>query len=230
MSFYDELLESTEAARTAFFSIPMVLEAAQNGVERDLYVAYLTQAYHHVRHTCPLLAHALAHCPKNDRHYREALLEYLDEEKGHEEWILNDIAHIGGDADAVRGGEGDWPVRAMLSWVYYAVQFINPYAMLGMVLVLEGTSVDIASAGADAVRRRLGMEGEERGFTYLTSHGAIDLDHLVFFQTLVNRVEGLENQQAIIDTAKMVYQLWGEMFAKLGVDAGVATDGASHAA
>ena len=152
MSFYDRLIAETQAARDTFFSIPIVLEAAQNGVGRDLYIAYLTEAYHHVRHTCPLLAHALAHCPKHDTGYRKALLEYLEEEQGHEEWILDDIAHLGGDAEAVRRGSGDWPVRAMVSWVYYAVEFLNPYSMLGMVLVLEGTSVDIASAGADAVR------------------------------------------------------------------------------
>lgn len=221
MSFYDELLAETEAARNEFFSIPIVLEAAQNGVDRNLYIAYLTEAYHHVRHTCPLLAHALAHCPKQDRVYREALLEYLDEEKGHEEWILNDIAHVGGDAEAVRDGDGDWPVRAMVAWVYYAVQYVNPYSMLGMVLVLEGTSVDIASAGADAVRRRLGMEGEQKGFTYLTSHGAIDQDHLVFFRNLVNQVEGDGNRRAVIETANMVYRLWGEMFSKLADDAGL---------
>jgi len=218
MSFYNELLAETEAARNRFFSIPIVLEAAQNGVDRDLYIAYLSEAYHHVRHTCPLLAHALAHCPKGDDVYRAALLEYLDEEKGHEEWILNDISHVGGDADAVREGEGDWPVRTMVSWVYYAVQFLNPYAMLGMVLVLEGTSVDIASAGADAVRKRLGMEGQSEGFSYLTSHGAIDQDHLVFFEKLVNTVDGSENRRAVIDTANMVYQLWGEMFSKLAAD------------
>ena len=228
MSFYNDLIAETEAARNRFFEIPIVLEAAQNGVDRDLYISYLTEAYHHVRQTCPLLAHALAHCPKDDKIYRDALLEYLDEEKGHEEWILNDISSVGGDAEAVRRGDGDWPVRAMVSWVYYAVQFENPYAMLGMVLVLEGTSVDIASAGADAVRKRLGMEGQSKGFSYLTSHGAIDQEHLVFFQKLVNTVKGTENQRAVIDTANMVYQLWGEMFSKLDVDA--QNKEASHAA
>ena len=228
MSFYNDLLAETEAARNRFFSIPIVLEAAQNGVDRGLYIAYLTEAYHHVRHTCPLLAHALSHCPKGDRIYREALLEYLDEEKGHEEWILDDISHMGGDGEAVREGEGGWPVRTMVAWVYYAVQFVNPYAMLGMVLVLEGTSVDIASAGAEAVRRKLGMEGQSNGFIYLTSHGTIDQDHLVFFEKLVNTVEGAENRRAVIDTANMVYQLWGEMFSKLAAD--VQVEGAQHAA
>ena len=181
-----------------------------------------------------MLAHTLAHCPKEDTAYRKALLEYLDEEQGHEEWILDDIAHIGGDAEAVRRGDGDWPVRAMVSWVYYAVGFLNPYSMLGTVLVLErtsvdiampakipteGTSVDIASAGADAVRKRLGMIGEQKGFSYLTSHGTLDREHIVFFQNLVNTVESEENRRAIIDTANMVYALWGEMFAKLARDA-----------
>ena len=82
MSFYDTLLQETQAARDAFFSIPIVLEAAQNGVDRDLYIAYLTEAYHHVKHTCPLLAHALAHCPKGDRTYRSAFWNIFPKSKG----------------------------------------------------------------------------------------------------------------------------------------------------
>lgn len=215
VSYYETLIEATKPARDAFLSTPAVLEAATNGADLPLYLSYLAQAYHHVRHTCPLLAHALAHCPKSDGVYRDALLSYLAEEQGHEAWILDDIRDLGGDAEAVRDGDGDVPARAMVGWVYYAIAHINPYAMLGMVLVLEGTSADIAIAGADAVRRRLGMEGQIKGFHYLTSHGEVDQDHIQFFRELADQVKRPEDQAAILDTANMVYALWGQMFSKL---------------
>jgi pyrroloquinoline quinone (PQQ) biosynthesis protein C len=215
-SFYQILQAETEAARQAFFSTPMLLDAAENGVEAGLYINYLTQAYHHVRQTCPLLAAALGRCGSNDAVLRDALIEYIDDEKGHEKWILNDIRAIGGQeaVDRAISYEGDQAVRVMVGYVYYAIDRISPYAMLGMVHVLEGTSVDIASLAADSIAKRLGIP-TTKGFSYLTSHGAVDLEHVQFFERLVNQIDNKCQQEIIIDTARITYQLWGNMFSNL---------------
>lgn len=215
-SFYQILQAETEAARQAFFSTPMLLDAAENGVEAGLYINYLTQAYHHVRQTCPLLAAALGRCGSNDAVLRDALIEYIDDEKGHEKWILNDIRAIGGQeaVDRAISYEGDQAVRVMVGYVYYAIDRISPYAMLGMVHVLEGTSVDIASLAADSIAKRLGIP-TTKGFSYLTSHGTVDLEHVQFFERLVNQIDDKCQQEIIIDTARITYQLWGNMFSNL---------------
>ena len=215
-SFYQILQAETEAARQAFFSTPMLLDAAENGVEAGLYINYLTQAYHHVRQTCPLLAAALGRCGSNDAVLRDALIEYIDDEKGHEKWILNDIRAIGGQeaVDRAISYEGDQAVRVMVGYVYYAIDRISPYAILGMVHVLEGTSVDIASLAADSIAKRLGIP-TTKGFSYLTSHGAVDLEHVQFFERLVNQIDNKCQQEIIIDTARITYQLWGNMFSNL---------------
>ena len=72
------------------------------GVTRGMYLDFLTQAYHHVKHTFPLLASATART--TDASYPNALLAYMNEERGHDEWILDDIRAIGGDTEAVRDG------------------------------------------------------------------------------------------------------------------------------
>ncbi|MFZ0694016.1 MAG: iron-containing redox enzyme family protein, partial [Alphaproteobacteria bacterium] len=58
MTFYDRLLAETADARSDFISLPLIGRALNGDVPRDLYLDYLAQAYHHVRHTCPLLAFA----------------------------------------------------------------------------------------------------------------------------------------------------------------------------
>ena len=80
----------------------MIAQACDRGVTRAAYVDYLSQAYHHVRHTCPLLALAASRCDDGQAGYREALFDYIAEERGHEAWILQDIADLGGDAAAVK--------------------------------------------------------------------------------------------------------------------------------
>lgn len=225
MTFYHHLLDATAGERAAFGNTPIIRHALENGVSRELYIAYLTQAYHHVKYTCPLLALAAARCPIGDGVYREALFEYIDEEKGHEQWILNVITAIGADAEAARNSAPNLACQAMVGYVHYATEHVSPYAMLGMVHVLEGMSVQLADAAASSIRLSVGAE-DGKGFSYLTSHGAIDQHHVAFFETLVNGITEPAAQTAIIETARVVYKLFGDMFEEIAMGFGGLRDAA----
>jgi pyrroloquinoline quinone (PQQ) biosynthesis protein C len=211
MPFFERLVTETAAERDAFIAIPVIQRALAQGVPRAMYIAFLEQAYHHVKHTCLLLSAAAARCGTDDPRYVGALLEYIAEERGHEEWILNDITALGGNAEAVRDGEPQLPARLLVAYVYYAIDHISPYAMLGMVHVLEGMSAAFATAAASSLKVSLGVTGE-RGFSYLSSHGRLDQDHTAFFRELVEGINDASGQRAIIDTACVVYRLYGDIF------------------
>ncbi len=216
MQFYETLLEETAPARESFLARPLVRRAVDRGVSRETYLGFLDQAYHHVRHTCPLLSAAVVRCGPSDGDYVTALLDYIAEERGHEEWILDDIAAMGGDAAAVRKGTPALPCRLMVGYVYFAVEHLSPYAMLGMVHVLEGMSAALATQAADSIRRSLGGEGSA-GFSYLSSHGCLDQEHVAFFRDLVNGIEDADARRAIVETAIAVYRLYGDMFDDIDV-------------
>jgi len=211
VSFHDHLAAATERERSAFLAIPVVQRALREGVDRATYLLFLEQAYHHVKHTCRLLALALAHCSDRDGRYMAALLEYMEEEKGHEAWILDDIAALGGDSDRVAAGDGVLPTRAMVAYVRDAIQRESPYAMLGMVHVLEGLSAQLALTAARRLQASVGSEGGA-GFSYLGSHGALDREHVAFFEGLVDGIEGEAERNAIVRTARAVYRLYGDVF------------------
>jgi pyrroloquinoline quinone (PQQ) biosynthesis protein C len=213
MSFYDRLTQETEAERKRLLAIPLVQQAPRSGVPKSLYIAFLTEAYHHVKHTFPLLA--LAASRATDERYRDALVKYMEEERGHEEWILDDIRSMGGDAVAVRYGEPEPACRVMVAFAYHAIEHVSPYAMLGSVHVLEGMSVLLADQLAGALKRSLGADGEA-GFSYLTSHGSLDQEHVAFFRTLVDGFNDPVVQDIVIDHAKMFYRLYGDIFRDLG--------------
>ena len=206
--FYDRLVAETAPAREGFISIPVIQRAVRGDVPRDLYADYLTQAYHHVRHTCPLLHFAAART--EDNRYRDDLLIYLKEEQGHDDWILDDIAAITGAKPAPLAPPSA-PCRAMVGYTYYAIEWISPYAFLGMVHVLEGMSALLASRAAQALQTALGSK-DGRGFLYLTSHGALDVDHVAFFRDLVNRREVGAKGDVIIECANTIYWLYGNIF------------------
>jgi hypothetical protein len=216
MTPYDRLYLETTEARERFLAIPLVKQALATGGSRKLYAEFLTQAYHHVKHTFPLLA--LAASMTRDERYQEGLVEYMNEERGHEKWILNDISAMGGDAEAVARGKPGVPCQAMVGYCYYAIQWISPYAILGMVHVLEGLSVQLAHQLAGSVKRSLKVDGKI-GFSYLNSHGGLDVEHVELFKSLINGFEDPLILDQVIESARVIYRLYGAIFEEMGADA-----------
>ncbi len=209
MSFYQTLHTATTPARERMLAAPVIAACRNGQINRDIYLAFLTQAYYHVRHTVPLLMATGARLGQDYEWVRGAIAEYIDEEYGHQEWILNDIAACGGDAESVRQGQPGQPIELMVAFLHDQIQRGNPMGFFGMVHVLEGTSVAIALTVADQLKNGLGLPAD--AMSYLSSHGTLDQEHLKFFESLMNKVEDPADQQAIIHASNMVYRLYGDM-------------------
>ena len=210
MSQFQRLLAQTSCARQQFMELPLIQETMRQGGPKALYLDFLGQAYHHVKHTPPLLALATSRCGPHDRRYQSALLEYIGEEQGHDEWILEDIDALGGDLDTVRRGSPRLPCKVMVSHAYYLTDRVSPYGLLGMIHVLEGMSVALAGQAARAIRCSL-QTGSDAGFKYLTTHGDLDLEHTKLFEKLL---DGLDAQHLplVIELACDFYRLYGAVF------------------
>ena len=213
MSFYDALLEQTSHERDYLLSAPIIRGAMSGKVSLDSYLAFLTEAYHHVKHTVPLLMACGARLPERLEWLRGAIAEYIDEEYGHQEWILNDIAACGGDPEAVRRGTPKLPTELMVSYVSDRIARDNPVSFFGMVNVLEGTSITLATQAAGVIQDKLQLPNQ--AFSYLTSHGSLDLEHIELLKKLMNRLDNADDQAAVVHTAKVVYRLYGDMFRSL---------------
>lgn len=210
MGFYQQLKAATEPQRTELLAIPMLQDGAAGRIGLETYRAFLAEAYHHVKHTVPLLMACGARLPERHEWLRQAVGEYIQEEAGHHEWVLNDIRACGGDAEAVRNGRPGPATDVMVAYAWDTVQRRNPVGFFGMVLVLEGTSVEVASAAAERLQQTLDLP--EAATTYLSSHGALDVDHIAYFERLMDRLDDPEDQTAVIDCARTMYRLYGDIF------------------
>ena len=196
MSFFDELVRETEAERQHLLSAPIIGLVFKGEITRDHYVALLAQAYHHVKHTVPLMMAVGSRLSEHKEWMRVAIAEYIEEEIGHQEWVLNDIAACGYDKEFVRANSPSLATEVMVAYAYDVIQRVNPLGFFGMVHVLEGTSINLADKVAGAVKSTLGLP--PNAFSYLISHGSLDQDHVAFFENLMNKVEDTEDQAAII--------------------------------
>lgn len=213
MNFYQALLTATESARDDLLSIPVLEDGARGRITLQTYVDFLTEAYHHVKHTVPLLMACGSRLPERLEWLRCAVGEYIDEEMGHQEWILNDISACGFDAEAIRNGTPRASTELMVSYAYDSIQRGNPVSFFGMVLVLEGTSTRLASGAAKAIQHALKLP--DSAFTYLTTHGSLDISHMDFYQNTINQLSSEHDQQAVIHSARMFYKLYGDIFRSL---------------
>jgi len=212
-TFFARLQTETEQARNHLLSAPIINRCMTGDITLHDYGAFLLQAYHHVKHTTPLLMAAGARMPASKEWLREALAEYIEEELGHQEWILNDIEKCGFDKEAARQSTPNAATELMVAYAYDTINRINPVGFFGMVHVLEGTSVNMADQAADSIQRALGLPQDT--FSYLRSHGALDQEHVKFFEDVVNRIDDIQDQNQIIHCANMFYQLYGNVFREL---------------
>ncbi|MBC9072379.1 AMP-binding protein [Thauera sp. CAU 1555] len=212
MSFYEHLQHATAVDRQHVVGAPIVADCLQGKVSRAAYLAFLTQAYHHVRHTTPLLMALGGRLPERLAWMRPAVAEYIAEEIGHEEWILNDIAAAGGDADAVRASRPELPAELMVAYAWDIINRGNPAAFFGMVFVLEGTSVALALTAADRIQQALGLP--DAAFSYLRSHGTLDQEHTQHLARLLERMTP-QDQAEVLHAARVFFKLYGDIFRAL---------------
>lgn len=213
-AFFTELEAATVRDRLRFMTVPQLQAGLSGTIDRRAYVDYLAQAWHHVRHTVPLLEAARASLAHR-ADLAAALDEYVEEETGHDEWILSDIAAAGGDAEAVRASDPAPATAAMVNHAYDRIAHGNAVSFFGMVYVLESVSVAMAQRGAAAVKERLGLPAN--AFTYLTSHGALDQEHMGFFARLVNGLTDPADRAAIVEMAQDMFRLYGAVFGSIAL-------------
>ena len=213
MTFHEQLARATAPDRDFLLAAPVIQRALDGTVTRELYVAFLTQAYHHVRHTVPLLMAVGSRLPDRHGWLQDSILHYLEEETGHDEWILNDIVRAGGDRAAAAASEPSVATEAMVAYAYDTVMRRNPIGFFGMVHVLEGTSVALALNAADRIQAALDLP--VTAFTYLRSHGELDKQHINDLGAILERLADEEDRRAVIRCARGIYWLYGNVFRSL---------------
>jgi pyrroloquinoline quinone (PQQ) biosynthesis protein C len=214
MSFHEQLAAQTAQEREFLINAPIIRRALAGQISRDEYIAFLTQAFHHVRHTVPLLMAVGARLPDRLGWLRKEIIHYTEEEEGHEQWILNDIEAAGGDAMAASSSLPSTATDAMVAYAYDTATRRNPVGFFGMVFVLEGTSVALALNAADRLASTLQLP--IRALTYLRSHGQLDQEHVQQLYGILNRLHEPDDRAAVERCARVMLRLYENLF--LGLD------------
>lgn len=213
MNFHELLASRTASDREYLTGAPIIRRALAGQLLREEYIAFLTQAFHHVRHTVPLMMAVGARLPDRLGWLRKEIIHYTQEEEGHEQWILNDIEAAGGDAAAASRSPPFTATDAMVAYAYDTTMRRNPVGFFGMVFVLEGASVALASNAADRIQ--VALQLPSRALTYLRSHGQLDQQHVHDLYGILDRLEEDDDRAAVERCTRVMFRLYGNIFREL---------------
>ncbi len=213
VGFFERLVAATAAGRARLLEIPQFRDGLAGRLSRSTYLQYLAETYYYIRHTIGL-THLADESLTSEKVWLSVALErYITEKAGHEEWILDDIAQAGGDAELVRFGTPRFATELMVAYAYDYVRRINPIGIFGMVFVLESAGALFASRGVRALMQTLQLP--ESCFRYLLSHRAMDVEHVRFLQNLMFRIDDSRDQVAVIRMAKAMYVLYADILGSI---------------
>jgi pyrroloquinoline quinone (PQQ) biosynthesis protein C len=215
-SFFITLVEMTDAARRSLEEIPKMHTMIHSGLTLQEYRAFLHDLYHIVWHFCPVMAAGAARCDDRFREVRYELYERIEEEKGHEAWVLEDIEAVGGDVAGACANPPSVPIQAMIAYNYHAAERVHPCSVLGMLYMLEVVSSVYAGRTSESIASALRREVDAGGFKFLSSHSTLDADHLAKLNVLIKKVDDPAAQESIVNSTRVNFFQFGQMFREDG--------------
>ena len=180
---------------------------------KALYISFLTQWYHILKHTFPLILATQSRLTEETEWLTDVVGEFTEQMVSNEELILNDIAVCGGDIEQVRHSRAHMTTELMVSYAYDTVNRINPLGILGMHHVLEGAVLSLAHRSADNIGNTSLVPKD--ALTYLYTHGSLLQDNADVFIGVMNRIDRSEDRNQIIRSAQIFYKLYADIFLSL---------------
>lgn len=206
LPFFAELVSRTDEDRRAFETHPVVVAAVADGLSIERYRNLLLELYHVVWHFNPASAAAAARMgtPSDEalQPLRHFLYQHMQEEMGHETWVLNDLEAVGVTPADARGHQPSIYTLALNGYNYWAADRRHPASVLGMLYTLEVVASVYGGPFAAAIRESLLLEGE-RGVSFISSHASLDTLHMAHLRQVLNQVKDGAAQAAIAESVRV---------------------------
>jgi pyrroloquinoline quinone (PQQ) biosynthesis protein C len=211
-NFFTELILDTDEARRSFEMNPVVFEAAANGMSLERYQRLLCELYHIVWHFNPICAAGASRISDENAEVRYFLYRHMQEEAGHEQWVLNDLEAIGFGHQKVMAHAPSCHVLGMLGFNYWSADRRHPCSILGMLYVLEVLAAVYGGPFSVAIKEGLLLQGD-RGISFLKSHASLDEVHMVDLRNVLNAVRGSDAKRAIVESVRVNFVQVTSIFA-----------------
>jgi hypothetical protein len=210
LPFFAELVSRTDEDRRAFETHPVVVAAVADGMSVERYRALLLELYHVVWHFNPVCAAAASRLASAGtdvtgsalQRIRHFLYEHMQEEAGHETWVMNDLEAVGvAPADTLAHQPSVYTL-ALNGYNFWAADRRHPCSVLGMLYALEVIASVYGGPFAAAIRESLLLDGS-RGVSVIDSPPTMDPHHMAQLRQVLNRVGDEAAQAAVVESVRV---------------------------
>lgn len=161
---------------------------------KDRFIDYLIQMYHYVKFSCPLME--LVRDKLNDKYesVREYLKIHIQEEKGHDNWLLDDLERLGYSPNQVKNSLPNRETIALIGSQFYIINQLNPVGYLGYIYYLESNPPTLESL--QKLSENLNIP--QKALFTLREHAKADPEHIMSLNRLLDSDIFDVNDQKII--------------------------------
>ena len=210
LPFFIDLVARTDEARREFETNSKVLEIVANGLPVERYRKLLLELYHVVWHFNPVCAAATSRITDEHKQVRYFLYEHMQEEMGHEEWVLNDLAVVGVTAKQALAYEPSLLMLGFNGYNYWAADRKHPCSVLGMLYALEVIASVYGGPMTAAITDSLLLQGD-RGISFISSHATLDAEHMADLRVILNTIDDADAKQAILESVHFNFHQFGKI-------------------
>lgn len=176
----DEIVQRANEAHYRLLATPFCSRLDAGTVDRDEYAAWLVQMHRFIRHTergeralAALMAGRSGEFPGASKVAKSAA-RAVEEELGHDELIIDDLASLWGVSKAAALGRLERAPAApsVLAWTDFVDAMIArfPTGIIGVALALETIATMVAEVYRDALVAGGRIEGIENAVSFLSAH------------------------------------------------------------
>jgi hypothetical protein len=172
---------------------------------RELYPDYLFTLHSVIRASVPLMetardqARSLVPGDPVAAGLAAYLDKHIDEERDHDEWLLDDLESLGVDRSSVVARVPSPTIARAVGAQYYWVLHYHPVALLGWIGLLEGYPP--TPTVIDELTTRTGYGPQ--AFRTLSAHAELDVGHRDELFDMVDRLPLTAEQSAVIGLSAM---------------------------
>ena len=210
LPFFADLVSRTDEARRAFESSSKVLDIVANGLPLPRYRKLLLELYHVVWHFNPVCAAAASRVADDQKQVRYFLYDHMNEEKGHEEWVVNDLEAMGVNAPQVLDYKPTEHMLALNGYNYWAADRRHPCSVLGMLYSLEVIASVYGGPLTTAISDSLLLQGD-RGISFISSHATLDAEHMADLRVIMNTLNDDAAKEAIVESTVFNFHQFGRV-------------------
>ena len=209
----DHLLQVRARVRNGLLSFKGVADVLAGNPDPGLYVRYLMNVWHYARHSATVIALAGARCVDADPKLAAYLMRHAEEELGHDQWALDDLAAFGVGEETVRESRPVPACAAMIGYEYYTAGHANPVGLFGWLYVLEAMGDDLGGLVSERLSGGLDLPD---GVKFLAGHGVADEEHTrEITEQITDNVRAADLPE-IHFVAEVVGDLYVRMFEEIG--------------